>query len=57
MPTYDIRVQINLEADDMEFDSEADAEAYGWKMALDMMEQHFSSVEDIEVTEHYEEEE
>jgi len=57
MPTYDIRVQINLEADDMEFDSEADAEAYGWKMGLDMMMEHFSSVEDIEVTEHCEEEE
>lgn len=57
MPTYDIRVQINLEADDMQFDSEADAEAYGWKMGLDMMVQHFSSVEDIEVTEQYEEEE
>jgi len=57
MPTYDIRVQINLEAEDIQFDSEADAENYGWKMGLDMMEQYFLSVEDIEVTERCEEEE
>ena len=56
MPTYNIRVQINLEADDMQFDSEDDAEAYGWKM-VDMFNQYFVSVEDIEVTEHYDEEE
>lgn len=56
MPTYDIRVQINLEADDMQFDSEADAEAYGWKM-VDMVNRYFVSVEDIEVIENYDEEE
>jgi len=57
MPVYDIRVQVNLEADHYMFDNKAEAEAYGWKMALDMMKQYFSSVEDIEVIEHYEEEE
>jgi len=57
MPTYDIRVQINLEADCYMFDNEAEAEAYGWKMGLDMMREHFSSVEDIEVTRHCDEEE
>ena len=56
MPKYTIRVQINLEADDMEFDSEADAEEYGWAM-VDMVNQYYVSVEDIEVEEHWEPEE
>jgi len=56
MPRYDIRVQINLEAEDMEFDSEAEAEAFGWKM-VDMVNQYYVSVEDIDVTEYEEEEE
>ena len=43
MPKYTIRVQINLEADDMEFDSEADAEEYGWAM-VDMVNQYYVSV-------------
>ena len=56
MPKYTIRVQINLEADDMEFDSEADAEEYGWAM-VDMVNQYYVSVEDIEVEEQWEDEE
>ena len=56
MPKYTIRVQINLEADDMEFDSEADAEEYGWAM-VDMVNQYYVSVEDIEGEEHWEPEE
>lgn len=56
MPKYTIRVQINLEADDMEFDSEADAEEYGWVMAH-KPHQYWISVEDIEVEEHWEPEE
>lgn len=56
MPKYTIRVQINLEADDMEFDSEADAEAFGWKMANNP-ERYYISVEDIEVDEIWEDEE
>ena len=56
MPKYTIRVQINLEADDMEFDSAADAEEYGWAM-VDMVNQYYVSVEDIEVEEHWEPEE
>ena len=56
MPKYTIRVQINLEADDMEFDSEADAEEYGWAM-VEMVNQYYVSVEDIEVEEHWEPEE
>ena len=56
MPKYNIRVQINLEADDMEFDSEADAEAFGWKM-IDKVNQYYVSVEDIEVDELWEDEE
>lgn len=56
MPKYTIRVQINLEADDMEFDSEADAEEYGWAM-VDKVHQYYVTVEDIEVIEHWEDEE
>jgi len=56
MPKYNIRVQINLEADDMEFDSEADAEEYGWKM-IDMVNQYYASVEQILVDEVWEDEE
>ena len=56
MPKYTIRVQINLEADDMEFDSEAEAEAYGWEMVW-KVNQYYVSVEDIEVEEHWEDEE
>ncbi len=56
MPKYTIRVQINLEADDMEFDSEAEAEAFGWEM-IDMVNQYYVSVEDIEVEKHWEGEE
>jgi hypothetical protein len=56
MPKYTIRVQINLEADDMEFDSEADAEAFGWEMAH-KAHQYYVSVEDIEVDEIWEDEE
>ena len=53
MPKYTIRVQINLEADDMEFDSEADAEEYGWAM-VDKVNKYYFNVEDIKVTEHCE---
>lgn len=56
MPKYTIRVQINLEADDMEFDSEAEAEAYGWEMVW-KVNQYYVSVEDIVVEEHWEDEE
>ena len=56
MPKYTIRVQINLEADDMEFDSEADAEEYGWAM-VDKVHQYYINVEDIKVTEHWEDQE
>ena len=56
MPKYDIRVQINLEAEDMEFDSEAEAEAFGWQM-VHMVNRYYVSVEDIEVFEYKEEEE
>ena len=56
MPKYTIRVQINLEADDMEFDSEADAEAFGWKMANNP-ERYYISVEDIQVDEIWDDEE
>lgn len=55
MPKYTIRVQINLEADDMEFDSEAEAEAFGWQMAQNS-DRYYVSVEDIEVDEHWESE-
>ena len=48
MPKYTIRVQINLEADDMEFDSEADAEEYGWAM-VDKVHQYYINVQDIQV--------
>ena len=48
MPKYTIRVQVNLEAEDMEFDSEADAEAFGWEMSHNA-ERYWISVEDIEV--------
>ena len=56
MPKYDIKVQINLEAEDMEFENEAEAEAFGWKM-VDMVNQYYASVEDIEVEEQWEPEE
>ena len=56
MPKYTIRVQINLEADDMEFDSEADAEEYGWAM-VDMVNQYYINVEDIQVDKIWEDEE
>lgn len=56
MPKYDIQVLIHLEAEDMEFDSEAEAEAYGWKM-VDMVHQYYINVENIEVIRHEEEEE
>lgn len=56
MPKYTIRVQINLEADDMEFDSEADAEEYGWVM-VDKVHQYYINVEDIEVIKQWEDEE
>lgn len=53
MPKYTIRVQVNLEAEDMDFDSEADAEAFGWEMSHNA-ERYWISVEDIEVIEHWE---
>lgn len=56
MPKYTIRVQINLEADDMEFDSEADAEEYGWAM-VDKVHQYYINVEDIQVDKIWEDEE
>ena len=56
MPKYTIRVQINLEAVEMEFDSEADAEEYGWVM-VDKVHQYYVSVQDIEVEEEWEDEE
>jgi hypothetical protein len=56
MPKYDIRVQVTLEADDMEFDSEADAEAFGWAMVYEAERYHIV-VDDIEVIEYEEEEE
>jgi len=56
MAKYTIRVQINLEADDMEFDSEADAEEYGWAM-VDKVHQYYINVQDIEVIKQWEDEE
>jgi len=56
MPKYTIRVQINLEAEDQEFDSEAEAEEYGWVMSNNP-ERYYISVEDIEVEEQWEGEE
>ena len=48
MPKYTIRVQVNLECDYEEFDSEADAEAFGWEMAHNA-DRYYISVEDIVV--------
>lgn len=56
MPKYDIRVQVILEAEDMEFDSEAEAEAYGWAM-VDNVHDYFVTIHDIQVHEQWEPEE
>ena len=56
MPKYTIRVQVNLEAEDMEFDSEAEAEEYGWAM-VDKVDRYYVNVEDIKVEEQWEDEE
>lgn len=56
MPKYDIRVLVILEAEDMEFDSEAEAEDYGWTM-VDKVHDYYVNVNDIQVHEQWEPEE
>lgn len=56
MPKYDIQVLIHLEATNMEFDSEAEAEAYGWTM-VDKVHDYYVNVYDIQVDELWEAEE
>ena len=56
MPKYDIKVQVILEAEDMEFDSEAEAEAYGWTM-VDKVHDYYVNIHDIQVDEQWEPEE
>ena len=53
MPKYDITVQVRLEAEDMEFDSKADAEAFGWEMAHNA-DRYYITVERIQVDEQWE---
>ncbi len=53
MPKYTIQVMVHLEAEDMEFDSEADAEAFGWEMAHNA-DQYYISVNEIVVEKHWE---
>lgn len=56
MPKYDIKVQVRLEAEDMEFDSEDDAENFGWEMVHNP-DRYYISVERIQVDEQWEPEE
>jgi len=54
MAKYSIQVVVNLEVSDMEFDSEEEAERFGWHMSHNA-EQFWASVEDIQVTKEDEE--
>jgi len=47
MPTYDIQVVVRFEVEDMEFESEAEAEAYGWNMVHQGTQNHFVVVDII----------
>jgi hypothetical protein len=47
MPKYDIQVIVRYEVEDMEFDSEAEAEAFGWEMVHQGTQHHYVVVDII----------
>lgn len=47
MPTYDIQVVVRFEVEDMEFENETEAEAYGWHMVHQGTMNHFVVVDII----------
>jgi len=47
MPTYDIQVVVRFEVEDMEFENEAEAEAYGWNMVHQGTQNHYVVVDII----------
>ncbi len=47
MPKYDIQVIVSYEVEDMEFENEQDAEAYGWQMVHEGTQNHYVVVDII----------
>jgi len=47
MPKYDIQVVVRFEVEDMEFENEAEAEAYGWDMVHHGTRNHYVVVDII----------